>query len=173
MIPETWYESASSSQGRIVQPDLQEMCWEREAVCSFFEAKIIATDQLDSILGVGFFLLFFAINNQFSSVQSLSRVRLFVTPWTAAPQASLSITNSRSLLVLNVHWVGDATPISHPLLSPSPPTFNLSQHQGLFQWVSSSHQMAKVLAFQLQHQSFQWIFRTNFLEDWLVWSLNF
>ena len=51
---------------------------------------------------------------------------------------------------------------SHPLSSPSP-DFNLSQHQGLFQWVSSLHQVAKVLAFQLQHQSFQWIFRTDFL----------
>ena len=50
-----------------------------------------------------------------------------------------------------------------PLSSPSPPAFNLSQHQGLFQWVSSLHQVAKVLEFQLQHQSFQWIFRTDFL----------
>ena len=68
----------------------------------------------------------------------------------------------------HVHWVGDAIPLSHPLLSPSPPTFHLSQHQGLFKWVSSSHQVAKVLEFQLQHQSFQWIFRTDFFKiDWL------
>ena len=53
-----------------------------------------------------------------------------------------------------VHWVGDAIQPSHPLSSPSPPAFNLSQHQGLFQWVGSSHQVAKVLEFQLQHQSF-------------------
>ena len=59
---------------------------------------------------------------------------------------------------------------SHPLLSPSPSAFNLSQHQGLFQGVSSLHQVAKELKFQLQHQSFQWIFRADFLEDWLVWS---
>ena len=52
---------------------------------------------------------------------------------------------------------------SHPVLSPSPSTFNLSQHQGLFKWVSSSHQVTKVLEFQLQHQSFQWTFRTDFL----------
>ena len=58
----------------------------------------------------------------------------------------------------HVHRVGDAIQPSHPLSAPSPPTFNLSQHQGLFQWVSSSHQVAKVLEFQLQHQSFQWIF---------------
>ena len=71
-----------------------------------------------------------------------------------------------------VHWDGDAIQPSHPL---SPPTFNLPQHQGLFQWVSSSHQVAKVLEFLLQHQSFQWIFGTDFLRmDWLdllaVWG---
>ena len=68
------------------------------------------------------------------------------------------------------HQVSDAIQPSHPLLSPSPPTFNLSQHQGLFKWVSSSHQVAKVLEFQVQHQSFQWIFRTDFLQDGLVGS---
>ena len=67
----------------------------------------------------------------------------------------------------HVHWVGDAIQPSHPPSSPSPPTFNLSQHQGLFKWVSSSHQVAKVLEFQLQHQSFQWIFRTISL--WMDW----
>ena len=55
----------------------------------------------------------------------------------------------------HTHQVGDAIKLSHPLSSPSPPTFNLSQHQGLFQGVSSSHQVAKVLELQLQHQSFQ------------------
>ena len=60
-------------------------------------------------------------------------------------------------------WVGDAIQPSHPLASPSPPSFNLSQHQGLFKWVSFLHQVAKILEFQLQHQSFQWIFRTDFL----------
>ena len=63
----------------------------------------------------------------------------------------------------HVHWVSDAIQLSHPLSSPSLPTFNLSQHQGLFKWVSSSHHAAKVLEFQLQHQSFQWILRTDFL----------
>ena len=56
----------------------------------------------------------------------------------------------------HVHWVGDAIQPSCPLLSVSPPALNLSQHQGLCKWVSSSHQVAKVLEFQLQHQSFQW-----------------
>ena len=70
----------------------------------------------------------------------------------------------------HVHWVGDAIQPSHPLLSPSPPAFNLCQHQGLFQWVSSLHQVARVLGLQIQHQSFPWIFRVDFLLDWLVSS---
>ena len=70
----------------------------------------------------------------------------------------------------HVHWLGDAIQPSHPLSSPSPPSFNLSQHQCLFKWVSSLHQVAKVLEFQLQHQSFHWIFRTNFLQNGLVGS---
>ena len=109
-----------------------------------------------------------------SSVQSLSCVQLFVTPQTAAHQASLSITKSWGLLKLiefyHYHRDGNAIQPSHPLSSPSP-AFNLSQHQSLFQWVSSSHQVDKVLELQLQHQPFQWIFRTDFLEDWWVWSL--
>ena len=68
----------------------------------------------------------------------------------------------------HVHWVGDAIQSSHPLSSPSPPVLNVSQHQGLFKWVSSSHQVAKVLEFQLQHQSFQWTPRLiSFRMDWL------
>ena len=67
-----------------------------------------------------------------------------------------------------VHWVGEAIQPSHPLQSPSLPTFNLSQHQGLFKWVSSLHQVAKGLEFQLQHQFFQWTPRTvSFRMDWL------
>ena len=60
----------------------------------------------------------------------------------------------------HVHWMGDAI---QPLFSPSPPAFNLPQHQDIFQWVSSLYQVAKALELQLQHQSFQWIFRTDFL----------
>ena len=63
----------------------------------------------------------------------------------------------------HVHWVSDAIQPSHLLWSPSAPAFILSQHQGLFQWISSLHQLVKVLEFQFQHQSFQWIFRTDFL----------
>ena len=76
----------------------------------------------------------------------------------------------------HVHWVGYAIQPSHPLSSPSPPlsspsppTFSLSRDQGLLQWVGSSHQCPKLLEPQLQHQSFQWIFRVDFLKDRLVW----
>ena len=55
-----------------------------------------------------------------------------------------------------VHWVSDAIQRSHPLSSPSPPAFNLSQCQGLFQWIDSSYQVVEVLELQLQHHSFQW-----------------
>ena len=68
----------------------------------------------------------------------------------------------------HVRWVSEAIQSSYPLSPSSLPALNLSQHHGLFQWVSSMHQVAKVLEFQ--HQSFQWIFRVDFLEDWLVWS---
>ena len=70
----------------------------------------------------------------------------------------------------HIHWVSDTIQTSHPLSSPSPAALNLSQDQGLFQWVSSWHQVAKVLEFPLQHQSFQWIFRIDFLQDGLVGS---
>ena len=70
----------------------------------------------------------------------------------------------------HVHWVGDTIQPSHPLSSPSPPAFNLSKNQGLIKWVNSLHKVAKVLEFQHQHQSFRWVFRTDFLYDWLVWS---
>ena len=100
-------------------------------------------------------------SDQIRSDQSLSCVWLFATTCIAARQASLSITNSQSLLKLMSIELVILT--SHSLLSRSPTAFNLSQHQGLFKRVSSSHQVAKVLEFQLQHQSFQWIFRTDFL----------
>ena len=102
-----------------------------------------------------------------SSVQSLSRIQLFATPWTAACQASLSITSSWSLLKLvsiesvmsSNHLILCRPLLLLPSIFPSIRVF--------FQSVSSSHQVAKVLEFQLQHQSFQSIFRTDFLRiDW-------
>ena len=105
-----------------------------------------------------------------TSVQSLSPVRLFATPWIAASQASLSITNSRSSRRLTS--IESVMPSSHlifcrPLLLLP---LNPSQHQSLFQWVNSSHEVAKVLEFQLRHQSFQWTPRTDLLYDGLVGS---
>ena len=99
---------------------------------------------------------------QFSSVQSLSCVRLFATPWTTACQASLFITNCRSLpKSMSIESV------MHPTISSSvipfsscPQSFPASR---FFKWVSSSHEVAKVLEFQLQHQSFQWTPRTDLL----------
>ena len=100
------------------------------------------------------------------SVQSLSGVRLCDPMDCSTPGFPVH----RQLLELahtHVHRVGDGIQPSYPLLSPSPPTFNLSQNPGLFQWVSSSHQVVKVLEFQLQYQSFKWIFRTDFFKiDW-------
>ena len=70
----------------------------------------------------------------------------------------------------HVHWVSDAILPSHPLLSPSPPAPNPSQHQSLFQWVNSSHEVTKVLEFQLQHHSFQRNPRADLLQNGLVGS---
>ena len=70
----------------------------------------------------------------------------------------------------HVHRVSDAIQPSHPLSSPSPPAPNPSQHQGLFQWVNSSHEVTKALEFQLQCQSFQWTPRTDLFQDGLVGS---
>ena len=70
----------------------------------------------------------------------------------------------------HMHWVGDAIQPSHPLSSPTPPAPNPSQHQGLFQWVNSLHEVAKVLEFQPQHQSFQWTPRADLLQNGLVGS---
>ena len=103
------------------------------------------------------------------SVQLLSCVRL-CDPMDCSTPGFPVHHQLPELAQIHVHRVGDAIQPSHPLASPSPPAFSVSQHQGLFQWVSSLHQVAKVLEFQLQHQSFQWIFRTDFLQDGLVGS---
>ena len=113
----------------------------------------------------------YTFSSQFSqSVQLHSRVRLFANPWITAHQASLSITNSRSSLRLTS--IASVMPSSHlilchPLLPPAP---NPSQHQSLFQWVNASHEVAKVLEFQLQHQSFQRNPRADLLQNGLVGS---
>ena len=105
--------------------------------------------------------------SQFSLVRSLSCVWLFATPWAA--HAGFPIHHQLlELTQTQVHQIGDAIQPSHPLSSPFPPVFNLYQHQGLFQLVSSSHQVAKVLELQVLHQSLQWTLGLiSFRMDWL------
>ena len=97
----------------------------------------------------------------------LSRVRL-CDPMDCSTPGFPVYHQLQELAQTHVQQVGDATQPSHPLSSPSPLVFNPSQHQGPFWSVSSSHRVAKVLGLQLQHQFFQWIFRTDFFRmDWL------
>ena len=110
-----------------------------------------------------------SILSQFSSVQSISHVRLCYPMNCSTP----GLPVHHKLAEFNqthVHRVGDSIQPSHPLSSPSPPAPNPSQHQGLFQWVNSSHEVTKAVEFQLQHQSFQWTPRTDLLQDGLVGS---
>ena len=104
-----------------------------------------------------------AVNSNIASVQFSSVSQSCLTsaiPWTAAYQASVHHQVPK-FTQTHVHWVHDTIKSSHPLSFPSPPALNLSQHKGLFKWVSSSPQMTRVLEFQLQHQSFQWILYGN------------
>ena len=104
---------------------------------------------------------------QFSSVQSISHVRLCNPTDCSTPGLPVH-HQTPELTQTHVHWVGDAIQPSQSLSSHSPPAFNLSQHQGLSQWVSSSHQVAKVSEFQLQHQSFnEYSGLISFRMDWL------
>ena len=106
----------------------------------------------------------FLLVAEFRSAQLLSPVDLI-------PNARLSCTSQTpGVCWTHVQQVTDAIQSSHPLSSPFPPAFNLSQHLGLFQVVSSLHQVAKVVELQLQHQSLQWMFRIDFFQDWLVCS---
>ena len=103
---------------------------------------------------------------QIGSVQFSSVTQLYLTLWDPMNHSTPGLPVHHQLpesTQTHVHWVSDAIQPSHPLLSPSPPALNLSQHQGLFKWVSSSHQVVKVLEFQLQHQSYQWMPRTDVL----------
>ena len=103
-----------------------------------------------------------------SSVQLLSRIQ-FCNPMECSTPGLPVHHQLPEFTQTHVRQLGDAIQPSHLLSSPSP-AFNLSLYQGLFQWVRSSHQVAKVLEFQLQHQSFQWIFRTDLFKDGLVGS---
>ena len=105
-------------------------------------------------------IIFISYHIQFSSV-----TKLCLTPCDPTNCSTPGLPVHHQLMEspqTHVHWVSDAIQTSHPLSSPSPPALNLSQHQGLFQWVRSSHQVAKVLELQLQCRSLQWILRVEF-----------
>ena len=126
--------------------------------------KNVKRRMMQSFLGViSFLCLLLNFHNiMLSSVQLLSCVQLCYPMDCSMPVFPVH-HQLPELAQIHVQWISDAIQPSHLLSSPSPPAFNLSQHQGLFQWVSLSHQVAKVLELQLHHQSFQWIFKTDFL----------
>ena len=145
----------------------QRLIWMREFLFEFFSPAEVKFMNFQSYFS---FDLFFKneTKNKYLNfvivVQSLSHAWLFATPWAEACQVSLALALVSLKIVLHylpklaqthVHWINNALQPPHPLSSPAPPTFRLSQHQGLFQGVGFSHQVAKVLELQLQHQSFQ------------------
>ena len=106
------------------------------------------------------------MTHHFTSVTISSVTQLCLTLWDPMDCSTTGFPVHHQLPELAqtlVHRVSDTIQPSHPLSSPSPSAFNISQNQGFFQWLISLHQVAKVLKLQLQHQSFQWIFRTDFL----------
>ena len=111
------------------------------------------------------------ICNLFSSAQALSRVRL-CDPMNRSTPGLPVHHQLPELTQTHVHRFHDAIQPSHPLSSPSPPAFNLSQHQGLFKWVRSLHQVAKVLEFQLQPQAFPSINKYSGLISFRIDLLN-
>ena len=127
----------------------------------FFPHLIIAENWVEFPVLYSRSMLVIYFKYQFSSV-----TQSCLTPYNPMDCSSPGFPVHHQLLELaqtRIHWVGDVIQPSHPLSSPSPPAFNLPQHQGLFKWVHSLHQVVKVLEFRLQHQSFQWMFRTDLL----------
>ena len=133
-----------------LSPSSGQIACSRISVLLFFSQKILILYKLNYLLW----------KTQFSSVAQLCPT-LYDPMDRSRPDLHVH-HQLPELPQTHAHWVSDAIQ-PHPLSSPTPPAFNLSQHQGLFKGVSSLHQVAKVLEFQLQHQSFQQIFRTDFL----------
>ena len=127
----------------------------------FFPTLLLLRYYFPRIWNQYYFKYFSPGSVQFSSVIQLCLT--FCNPMDCSTPGFPVHHQLPELAQTHIHWVHDAIQPSHPLSSSSPPAFNFSQHQGLLQQVSSLHQVAKVLAFQLKHQSFQWIFRTDFL----------
>ena len=136
-------------------------CWE----CRFIQSHSILSGSKNSC-PTYHFVLYFRSKTKNLSIQFRSVAQSCLTLWDPMNRSTPGLPVHHQLpesTQTHVHRVGDAIQPSHPLSSPSPPAPNPSQHQGLFQWVSSLHQVAKVLEFQLQHQSFQWTPRTDLL----------
>ena len=135
---------------------------EINAFISKYTANIIRNIEKQKKMMIQFLLLLYQFNLvQFTSLAqscpTLCEPMKCSTPGLPVHHQLPELTQTR------VHWVGDVIQLSHPLSTPSPHALNFLQHQGLFHWVSSSHQVAKVLEFQLPHQSFQWTPRTDLL----------
>ena len=158
-----WLSSSSSSRG------IREISGEMEKFCVLIGMMVTWADTfIKTHHSVQLIVTYFRKGGpgrrghmfQFSSAQSCP------TLWNPMDYSSPGFPVCHQLLEptqTQVHQVGDAIQPFPPLLSTSPPAFSLSQHQGLFQWVDSSCQVAKLLEFQLQHPSFQWKLRTDFL----------
>ena len=143
---------------RVLKPLIKRK-WKRCWKPNIQNTKIMASGPISSV--------------QFSSVQFSSVTQLWLTFCDPMNRSMPGLPVHHQLLEFtqtHIHWVGDAIQPSLPLSSPSPPAPNPSQHQGLFQWVNSSHEVAKVLEFQVQHHSFQRNPRDDLLQNGLVGS---
>ena len=147
----------------------QKHLWCRNLVLSTAESS--ALNPIKSQISIS--ILFHSANSVIISVQFSSVTQSCLTLCDPMNRSTPGLPVHHQLpesTQTHVHQVGDAIQPSQITLSPSPPALNLSQHQGLFKWVSSLHQVAKVFQFQLQHQSFQWTLRTDLLQNGLVGS---
>ena len=127
------------------KPDLFKSLDKKHAMINYWNLNKFGSDTLE------WNSAFFWISGssvQFSSVQSLSRVRFFATPWINSTPGLPVHHQLPEFTQTHIHWVSDAIQPSYPLSSPSPPIFNRAKHQGLLQWVNSSHEVAKILEFQ-------------------------
>ena len=151
-------------------------------VCGFVWVRLCCTKEVsqgkkllypnyEAVKLLTFKMLEMTISYNFSSVQFSSVAQLCLTLCDPMDYSTPDLPVPHQLpkfIQTHAHWVGDAVQPSHPLSSPSPPALNLSQHHGLFKWVSSSHRVAKVLEFQLQiSPSNEYSGLISFSMDWL------
>jgi len=147
---------------------VESVCLEAKIACYLLEKKVILT------FFKGLFYLICVLNYHMLCSDQVSSVAqscpTLLDPMNRS-MPSLPVHHQLpEFTQTHVHWVGDAIQPSHPLASPSPPALNPSQHQSLLQWVNSSHEVAKVLEFQLQHRSLQRNPRADLLQNGLVGS---